>query len=104
MKPLKNVYYFCKVTFKEHPKLKKWFNEIECVRMYEDDLRVNQYEKDYYKKGHIIKIRYLSSLSLTPEYEDLDWEKEQIWNNYRWSYSKYKDILTIKNIEKDEMK
>jgi hypothetical protein len=52
----RNVYYFCKVEFRDamnrklgpyHIQRPRWYYEIDCVRMYEGDPRISAYQNKY---------------------------------------------------------
>jgi hypothetical protein len=116
MAPLRNVYYFCRVEFKDamnqklgpyHIQRPRWYYEIECVRMYEGDSRIKEYQNKYYSGGHIVKIKY--SNPSAPKKEDLDWEKRHIWeSHYKWDtrfkYVRADEYFRVASPQDKEMK
>ena len=112
----RNVYYFCKVEFRDvmnrklgpyHIQRPRWYYEIECVRMYEGDTRFTAYKNKYLTGGHIVKIEYANPQA--PQKEDLTWEKKHIWEtHYKWDkrfkYSREDDYFKVSSPQVREMK
>ncbi len=90
---LKKVYYFTEKVFRT--KGLGGYYELVCIRMLENDHRINKYYQNYYNKGNIFIINYNNYT--TNEY-DLSFEKNQLR-----SLNKYDRIskIIIKDINNE---
>lgn len=90
----RNVYYFCTKHFKGEGMT--YYNELRCIRLLENDPRIQYYQSKYSNLGHIFTVH-----SSSQDKNDFESEKEQVKRkNYYLSDDKLRSEVIIEKIDK----